>query len=80
MLKSYRPTECLVLQNHRKFFPLRIPNTLVIACLLACGYNYTIADYEQTALADRTLTALYLATTNYVTTLAPLIQIEYMSL
>ncbi|PGG96794.1 hypothetical protein GX51_07658 [Blastomyces parvus] len=23
----YRPTECLVLQNHRKFFPIRIPNT-----------------------------------------------------
>ncbi|OJD17839.1 hypothetical protein AJ78_02080 [Emergomyces pasteurianus Ep9510] len=43
----YRPTECLVLQNHRKFFPLRIPNT-----------HHQLRHYISTADPDRIYVAV----------------------
>ncbi|QSS50473.1 WD repeat domain-containing protein [Histoplasma capsulatum var. duboisii H88] len=43
----YRPTECLVLQNHRKFFPIRIPNA-----------HHQLRHYISTADPDRIYVAV----------------------
>ncbi|EDN04508.1 predicted protein [Histoplasma mississippiense (nom. inval.)] len=43
----YRPTECLVLQNYRKFFPIRIPNA-----------HHQLRHYISTADPDRIYVAV----------------------
>ncbi|EQL35367.1 hypothetical protein BDFG_02873 [Blastomyces dermatitidis ATCC 26199] len=43
----YRPTECLVLPNHRKFFPIKIPNT-----------HHQLRHYISTADPDRIYVAV----------------------